>query len=59
MEHPPGEAAARSGLRLGVEEEKRVRVAEFHLGNDIHLVPFAAGQVGKDLLIQEFDGVTG
>ena len=48
MEHPSGEAAARSGLGLGVEEEKGVLVAEFHLGDDIHLVPLAAGQVGKD-----------
>jgi hypothetical protein len=42
-----------------MEKEKGVRFAELHLGGKIHLVPFASGQVRKDLPIKELDVIVG
>ena len=56
-EHAQGEFGFGRRLRFDVNQKECLPTAEAHLGDQVGLVAVAGGDVGEDLLVQEFDPV--
>jgi len=56
-EHAQGEFGFGRRLRFDVNQKECLSTAEAHLGDQVGLVAVAGGDVGEDLLVQEFDPV--